>query len=298
MLAIAVWVTLTTPSPVDSLLLARNGKIAAAVGGDHKLYIWSLPDAALLRTVDITPNAIALTAISDDGRWVMISDYNGEVAVWETAAGQSQFITHYDHYLTAAAFSRDSQHLAIAPGAAPVRIIDVASQRLLSTLEPAPFTGAIAFSRDGQRIAMALDDGVRVFDVSSGKSISHNRDFLMEPLTLDFTSDAKQVTAGGADKLVLLIDAATGKTIRRTTKSEQAVVCVEVSPDGKHLAAGTLNADNIRLPAPVVICEIPSLQKETEWMPPSGLVLGTWTSDGHYIAATATREAVRLWRVH
>jgi len=80
MLAIAM--TLMSPSPVGTLLLPADGKSATALCRDHKLRVFSLPDGKLLRTIDWTPGQLALSTISDDGRWVMLSDYLGDVSIW------------------------------------------------------------------------------------------------------------------------------------------------------------------------------------------------------------------------
>jgi WD40 repeat protein len=254
MLAIALTVTLTTPSPVGTLLLPANGKSATALCRDHKLRVFSLPDGKLLRTIDGTSAPLALSTISDDGRWVMLSDYRGDVSIVDTATGESQFKQHVDHYLTAAAFSHDGRLLAAAPGAAAVRIIDVAAKRVINELERAAFIGAIAFSRDNKCIATADGYGVSVFEIG-GKRISRNDDFLLSPLALDF------------------------------------------SADGKNFAVATMNADNLQLPSPVVFSDIASPQKKSQWMPPKDVVGGGWTADGHFIAAIATKGAVRLQSV-
>ncbi|MDQ6802339.1 MAG: hypothetical protein M3041_16075 [Acidobacteriota bacterium] len=291
MLAIAI--TLTTPVHVGTLLLPANGKSAVGLCRDHKLRVWSLPDATLLRTFD-GPKAqqLALSTISDDGRWVVLSDYSGEVIVFDTTTGEQHLQQHVQHYLTAAAFSHDGRLLAVAPGAETMRIIDLAAKRIIVEFERTAFTGAIAFSRDDKSIATADGDAVRVFDIG-GKRISRNDDFLLSPLAVDFSSDGKKIIAGGADKVVLFIDAGTGKTLRRTTVPD-AVMWTGVSPDGKHLAVATMNADNLQLPSPVVFANIDSPQKKSQWLPPKDVVGGGWTPDGHFLVAIGTKGAVRL----
>ncbi len=221
----------------------------------------------------------------------MVSDYAGDVIVLDTSTGESLFKQHVNHYLSAATFSHDGRLLAVASGGEPVRIIDIGAKSILRALEPTTFTGAIAFSRDDQRIATADEQSVRIYDIE-GRRLARNTDFLMSPLALDFSADGKQVIAGGADKAVLLIDAATGKTLRRISMPN-AVMWTGFSPDGKHLAVATMNADNLQLPAPVVFSGVGTAHR-TEWMPPGEIVGGGWTRDGHFIAGTAAEGVVRL----
>jgi WD40 repeat protein len=289
---LAVAITLTSPELCGTLLLPVSGKSATVLCRDHKLRVFALPEGKLLRTIDGGSARLALSTISDDGRLVMVSDYAGDVSVLDTSTGERTFKQHINHYVTAAAFSHDARFLAVASGAEPVRIIDIGAKSVLRELEPTTFTGAIAFSRDDQLIATADERSVRIYDVE-GRRLARNTDFLMSPLALDFSADGKLVIAGGADKAVLLIDVATGKTLRRISMPD-AVMWTGLSPDGKHLAVATMHADNLLLPSPVVFSDIASAQKKSQWMPPKEVVGGGWTRDGHFIAATVAEGAVHL----
>jgi len=289
---LAVALTLTTQTTCGILFLPVNADSAVVLCRDHKMRVFSLPEGKLVRTIDGTSARLALSTYSDDGRWVMTSDYRGDVAVVDTTTGTTQFAQHVNHYLTAAAFSHDGRLLAMAAGDEPVRVIDLAARGVMAEFERNPYTGAIAFSRDNQRVATADGDGVRIFEVD-GKLISHNRDFLLEPLTVDFSSDGKRVLAGGADKRVVVIDSDTGKMVGRVSLPA-AVMWSGVSPDGKRIAIATMNADNMELPSPVIFADLNPTGKQSQWMPPKDVIGGGWTRDGHFIAAIATEGAVRL----
>jgi len=291
-------IKLLTPSDAGATMISKNGKVVAAVCKDHKLRVWSLPDAHLFQTFDVSDRQLAGAAISDDGHWVLYADYKGVVTVWDSATGRVSLQQGLDRYLLAAAFSHDSQRLAIAPGGRPVRIIDVASNRTLKDLEDIPTTtNGLAFSRDGELIAFGDRDGLRIYSVRTGALISRNADSVAEPLATDFTRDGTQVLAAGGDKVVLFIQTLTGKTLRRLGRTAEVPTYLEVSPNGTELAAVTLKSDNMDLPAPVIVWELASFQQEIEWMPPSGVLGVTWTQDGHFIAATATPDALHLWRL-
>jgi WD40 repeat protein len=291
-------IALSTPSLVVATMFARNARVAAGISEDHKLRVWDLGKAALLRTTDVTGRDVAMTAMSDDGRTMLMGDYRGDITMWSVRTGEVQFEQHLDRYLTAAAFSHDGRLLAVAPGSM-VRVYDTQSKKLLYELEAGAGSNCVAFSRDDALIATCESDGIRVYGAKTGKLVSRNTDFLAEPLAIDFTPDGRQVVAGGGDKRVLLIDAATGKTLR-TVKTVEAIFYLEVSADGQELAVVTQPADTPQLPAPVAFIRLPSFQRKGEWMSPSGILLpagAAWTEDGHFVAATATATALHLWRV-
>jgi WD40 repeat protein len=174
------------------------------------------------------------------------------------------------------------------------------SGRNLYSLESPPGgTSAIAFSRDDSRIASADNDGrIRIYEISTGKLLAHNDDFLTEPFAIDFTADGRQVVAAGADKQVVFIDALSGKLMRRLERFPDPVAYVEVSPDGKHVAVALGKAESQALPASVSVWNVLSGKKEAEWTPPSFAIGAAWSPDGHWLLATSSVNAVHLWRIY
>ena len=292
-------ITLPTPSPVRFFNLARTGGLAAVVCRDHQLRVWALPQGRPLSTIDLGDLAFEMTAISDDGRLILIAEHDGGATVWDTSAGQAQWHTRLAHYSGVAEFSRDGRLLALAAQGDPVQVFDLSAKRKLYELEQtAGGAAAAAFSRDGALLATAgADTTVRVYDAGSGKLVSRNGDFLLEPLAVDFSADGKQVVAAGADKVVAIIDAASGQLLRRLEKTAEPVAYLEVSPSGDSLATVSMKADNLTEPAPVAVWDIASGRQQGDWLPPTLAIGGGWTRDGHLLAATATSDAVRIWRV-
>ncbi|MCU1237125.1 MAG: hypothetical protein JWP63_5092 [Candidatus Solibacter sp.] len=289
----------TIPAEAGFVVLAKTGRLAAAVCRDKTLHVWSLPDGKAVRSIDVGDRAMDVVTISDDGRWIAAGDHRGGYTVWDTASGAVQMELKMAFYPFAIAFSTDGKRIAIAPAGEPVQIYDLASRKKLFELQrPVGGTAAVAFSRDGARIATAdADTEVRVYDARTGELISSNADFLMVPLAAAFTADGKHVLTAGGDKIIALVDAATGNVKRRSAKLVDPPIYMETSPDGALLAAGLMHADNMLQPAPLMISEVASGRTVQEWKPATMMVGGTWTTDGHLLVATTTKGAIHLWRV-
>jgi len=289
---------LEAPSPLLMTVLSRSNGIVAGVSIDHKLRVWDSRSRKLTHTIDLAGRDVAWTAISDDGRALLVADYAARVTIWSTATGRVEWEFKPPHYLTAAAFSRDGHLLAIAPGT-PVQLYDVGSHRLVRELEATVGTTSVVFSRNGTSLASTDGDGVRVYDAGSGKLTAKNSDFVSEPLAIDYAIDGKTVFAGGGDGTLLSIDSKTGSTIRRSAKLTDPVFYAETSPNGRETAVVTQNADDPQRPAPVVFVDVGSLATKFTWASPSGVLLpgATWTSDGHFIVATQTPGTLHVWTV-
>ena len=291
--------TFATPASATSFVLAKTGRLAGAVCEDRKLRLWTLPERRMQRTIDLEGRDIDAVAISEDGSSIAAGDHGGGYTVWDTSTGSRRMHVQMPFYPFALAFSPDGRRLAIAPVGQAVQIYDAMSgKRLFELQHPTGGTAAIAFSRDGGRIATAdADTVVRIYDARNGEMLARNAEFLLVPLTAAFTPDGKQLLAGGGDKVIALLDTATGNVIRKDAKAADPVSYLHVSPNGDLVAALLMHANNMLMPAPVVISETASGRKVQEWLPASRALGGGWTNDGHLLLATATEKALHIWRV-
>lgn len=291
-------IRLDVPSPLVMTMLARRGGVVAGVSSDQKLRVWDTRTKRLSHTIDVTGREVAWTAISDDGRLLLLADYAARVTVWNSATGHVEWEFKAPRYLTAAAFSRDGRLLAVAPGS-PIQVYDVGTHRLLRELASTVGTTSVVFSRDGTSLASSDGDGIRIYDVGTGRLRAKNEDFVSEPLAVEFSADGKQLFAGGGDRAVLLIDAKTGSTLRRSATLTDPVFYLETSPNGREVAAVTQNADDPQRPAPVVFVDVTSMAATSTWLSPTGVLLpgATWTSDGHFVAPTQSPGALHLWTI-
>ncbi len=298
-----MWARLALPassaekSEVREVLIARTGTVVAARYRDRKLRIWSMPMAELRHAIDLPPR-VQLTAISDDGRYILTATYDGNASVWDTGTGSAAFAFKLAHYPGIAVFSHDSKLLAITAERGPVQVMDIAGKAERFRLPEGLGIEAVAFSPDDSLIATAGGDTtVKIYDARSRKLVSENRDFLLEPLALDFTSDGKQVVAGGGDRVIVFIDVTSGRAVRRLEKGAEPPVLLGVSPNGKLLVAGYIIADNMGLPTPVAIFDLATGAKKTDIVPRIALLGGAWLNDGRCVVAIAPDKQIVELRV-
>lgn len=291
--------TLTTVAKPWSFIMAKNGRVAASVTADGQLRVWSMPEGAPLPTINLGTRQIYLLTISSDGRTIVAGDFSGEYSIWQTASGVEQAHLRLGFYPSTLAFSPDGSRLAIAPVGEPIQIYDVAATRKLFELQrPVGGTAAIAFSRDGTRLAAAdADTVVRFYEARTGELLKTNADFLLEPLAAAFSADGKQLLTGGGDKLLATLDVASGTTARKSGKLDDPVASVDLSPDGAWSAALLMHADNLTMPAPVIVSEAATGRRVTQWLPPSVALWSGWTDDGRLLVATGDDRAVHIWHV-
>src|SRR5215510_5326851 len=151
--------TLTTTGPASLAVFAKTGKLAAAITGQTRISLWSLPDGKAIRDFDMGGQIIDTLALSDDGRWLAAGSHAGRYRVWNASTGKQQMQLEMAFYPFALSFSPGGSRLAIAAAGQPAKIYDPASGRKLLELHHAVGgVVAVVFSRDGGRIATADAD--------------------------------------------------------------------------------------------------------------------------------------------
>jgi hypothetical protein len=68
-----------------------------------------------------------------------------------------------------------------------------------------------------------------------------------------------------------------------------------ISPDGNRLATVFMKSEDMTKPDHIALTTLASGTREADWVPPVVPIGGGWTSDGHFIVATAEQNSLHLW---
>ncbi len=125
-------------------------------------------------------NAVVYGAytVSPDGDVMAAAGYSRELFihdVWNkrdnVANGHMRYkLTDLPSLVTAVDFSRDSKRLAVGFKDGLVRIYDVASQKIVSSLKTGAPVGSLIFSSDGKQLAVSYK-GINIYDIAKGEVI-------------------------------------------------------------------------------------------------------------------------------
>lgn len=180
-----------------------------------------------------------------------------------------------------------------------VAIIDVAKSEVIAHLSgQTERVTAIAFSRDGKRLAVASGEParsgvVKLYAVSEAGpkfelkgELSGAKDV---QYTLDFAPDHKTLASAGYDRVIRLWDAETLRPIRELKDHSDTIYGVAFSPDGKLLASASADRA-VKVWDPNNGKRLYTLGDSTDWV--YALV---WHPDGKRLAGAGVDKSIRVW---
>lgn len=104
------------------------------------------------------------------------------------------------------------------------------------------FAQSFSFSPDGKMIAGAVDDGIKIWNASSGDCIKILKDHEDVISTVDWSLDGQKIVSGSDDEAVKVWNANDGSCISTLTNYGSSLRSVCFSPDGKQVALSSNNS--------------------------------------------------------
>lgn len=249
------------PSHVRFVRFLGDGSLLVVAADTHPVRIFDVASGKPVAEVpyaqpdpnDKLPPTIATTASG----LVVLGGYGGELVGYDTKAKAQRYrLPAIANDYPIFAVSETAGLLAtaapgIVDGVPKARDRSVLVQlRKLETGElvwkaeakGGPSANSMAFSRDGKRLAVAVDGEVHVYATADRKLINK---VVVYPTfgsgTVAFTADGQRLVSG--HRHAQLWDISTGKRVLHFGPFSDGYHAVDVSPDGKYLVTGHMGSD-------------------------------------------------------
>jgi serine/threonine protein kinase/WD40 repeat protein len=234
------WRVLGHSAPVLSVAFSPDGEMLAVGTLDNAVYLWRTEDGNLLDTWSHSAPVLSI-AFSPDGQTLVSAEaQTGQIRLWRVGAGeQVHLLTGHTDDVTSIAFSPAGTTLASAGRQDnTVRLWRLSDGTLLRTLTHPGEVLSVAFSPDGQTLAVGMSDNtVRLWRVSDSTPLVELDGIALSPLPTP-----APVQSQGEDSS-LSIQMYDQQSVSRAEESFALDLTVSVvfSPDGRLLALATSN---------------------------------------------------------
>jgi WD40 repeat protein len=224
-----------------------DGKTLAAAGYEtgpgNPVYLFDVPSGKELPTLaGHASGGVRRIVFSPDGKSLLTGGFDGEVRVWDLAAGkETAHIKAEAGTVYSLALSPDGRTVATA-GRDGLKLWDLASGKEASRGEmPRSSCVACAFSPDGKIVASGDTGAVKLWEAATGKEIHTIADYKGEVSMVLFSADGRTLFTSSYDRRVRAHDVRTGRLLHEAEGHTGWVWGLALSPDGKTLASCSID---------------------------------------------------------
>jgi WD40 repeat protein len=249
----------------DGKILAAGGRRFRAGKSESRIRWFDTSDNKELRVLEGPKYGVNRMTFSPDGKLLAASDGREELCLWEAATGREvRRIRGRSGMAGQPVFSPDGKTLATRTSSV-IRLLDVATGKPLHD-----WPGhdedvcTLAFSDDGKLLASGGRD-IRLWTADSGEQRRILPGHVLAGMgtqvrTIALTPDGQSLISAGPERTLRRRDLATGKetgqfliTDSDAKKDKQQVLVMNLSADGKTLAAFSTGFGDPREPDPLLL---------------------------------------------
>ncbi|WP_405734745.1 hypothetical protein OG607_40935 [Streptomyces sp. NBC_01537] len=276
---------------VRGIAWSPDGSRVATGSYDSEVRVWNVPEGALVVSLQGHSDWVRAVAWSPNGHLIASGAYDKSVQIWDANLGHSLGSVQLPDSVHSVSWSHDSTKIAAALEDHTVRIVDIASDTVVTTVDG---HGDVVYSvewspDDSQLVTGSFDHTVRIWDATTSGEIIAFRGHQDWVRCVTWSPDGKRVASGSFDRTVRVWDISPGDFMVTLYGHNGWVRCVAWSPEGSYIASGSFDR-SVRIWDPLSGLCIKVLTGHNNWVR-----CVAWSSDGSHLLSASEDRSVRIW---
>jgi WD40 repeat protein len=288
--------------------LAQSGWPFASSGRENdrsEVRLWNIDTGQERHVFGGLSGTVRAVAISPEGQLVAAGggfstpQVEGWLEVWDANSGKRRWSRSvHGSMVRGLAFRPDSQSLAVGYG----RLGDLTHTghvQLHRVTDGSPLgdafgklasgVNAVAFDRDGSRLAVVGEDRIQIWDPESPVSVRFLTEHVRGGGVVAFQPNWRRLATGAPENTIDLWDLTSGATVRTFRGHRNSIEKIAFSPDGQQLAS--VSGDkSVRLWEVATGRELAAFHGHTEWVHALA-----FHPDGRRLLSGSRDGTVKVW---
>jgi WD40 repeat protein len=224
---------------LTSAKFSPDGTRIVTVSRDDSARLWDAATGTVVATMVAPKRSDGFTSVSfspDSSRMVTVGGSDG-VGLWDARTGRQLARFDHDHETMAAAFSPDGTRVVTAERGGIVTLWDANNPHFVAyLLGHRDNVDSVAFSVDGTRVITAGMDGVKIWDVRSGKVLRS-----VDGFRAAVSPDGSRIVSIGANTTKVWLWTQLGDPVAPLDGHAAPVYTAAFSPDGSLIVTASID---------------------------------------------------------
>jgi len=273
---------------VRAVALGKDGHTVVSGSKDGTVRVWSIVTGDLVRTLEGHKGWVLSVALGQDMRTIVSVSDDGTAKVWSLPDGKEICsLVGHEGWVLSVALSADCRTAVTGSSDGTLRIWDVQTGRRLNTWsDQESWVWCVACSQDAKTV-LAASNNLKSWRVTDREvRASSQRSVRIESVALSNRGDTALVASEGA---VVVVDVATGSTVRILEGHRGWLRAVAFSPDGAMAVSGSEDAT-------LRVWDIQNGRTLRVLEGHQGVIQAVaFSGDGRTIASASSDQTVRTW---